>query len=84
MSVQEGYREDMGKYKSQVEDYMLRLKGINPIADSDLIVVRFSLDGESHKLIINKDDDVDSSVRAKMRQIKEMYCEEEADTTRTK
>ena len=80
--VQEGYREDAEKYAEQVRRYNMdsldgvKLRGISRIDDTRMQMVHFSYGGDIYKLVMGVDEDLNSQLRLKLQQIREMYEQE--------
>ena len=62
MSQQDGYNLDMGKYRSQVDRYKIKLKGINEI-DETYHRVSFQYgEGKESNIITMKKENVNDAV----------------------
>jgi hypothetical protein len=55
----------------------VRLRGISNIEDTQMQMVHFAYGGEVYKLIMKVEDDLNSQLKLKIRQIKEMYEQED-------
>ena len=58
----------------------IKLRGISHIDDTHMQMVHFTYGGEVYKLIMNVDDDLNSQLKLKVKQIKEMYEQEDDGT----